>query len=369
MNRIRLSFRRALTLAAATVLGLAGVLFVASPASAHITTITGKATCDYTKGEWVITYTVTPTLNNGAQKYKMYSVLAEHKQGSSWVTDPDPVAEKPFSASKPYDLSTFPYTIPTTVTVTQRVSGSATFARLSIKGQWSDGFFEKDYRKSSNIELTGGCVQNQPSPTASFQDKCDGSVLVTLRNDGGKADAVFTVTGVNNPITVTPNATPDPIALPSGTGTITVSVPGKAVGTHTWVTPEDCAPVKISSKMDCTSLTIELNNPQGPSTTYTVVSGNTNLSGTLGAGETKTLPAFSASSGTTAVVTIGTLAPTTVTWTTQEACATTTPPALAQTGSNLTPLLSVGGALFVGGAGMITLLFLLRRRRTSASHG
>jgi hypothetical protein len=52
-------------------------------------------------------------------------------------------------------------------------------------------------------------------------------------------------------------------------------------------------------------------------------------------------------------------------------CPTETPtpsptPSLPTTGSSLTPMISVGGALLVGGAGMITLLFLMRRRRTAA---
>jgi hypothetical protein len=41
-------------------------------------------------------------------------------------------------------------------------------------------------------------------------------------------------------------------------------------------------------------------------------------------------------------------------------------PSLPTTGSSLTPMVTVGGALLAGGAGMIALLFLLRRRRTSA---
>jgi hypothetical protein len=344
-------------------LGLIGVLVVASPASAHYTQITGSAKCDTTNGKWVVTWTVASKAHYSSTQIQWKSVQAKHGTG----TPPGST-----SPSAPFDTTSFALNtnlnLPGPFTGTQSFTdGSATWAHIEIKSKWSDGYADSKPSKG-DVTLAGGCVQNKPSPTASYQSKCDGSVLVTLRNDSGKADAVFTVTGVSGTTTVAPNATPAPLTIPAGSGHITVSESGTEVGTgYDFKAPESCAPVKLSSKMDCTTLTVQLDNPEGPATAYKVVSGSQNLTGTLAVGESKTFPAFPASTGTTAVVTVGQQAPVTIPWNAQEACTpATTTPALAETGSNITPVVSIGGALLAGGAGMIALLFLLRRRRTSA---
>jgi hypothetical protein len=364
VNRIRLSVRRLLSVAAAMVLGLIGVLVVASPASAHYTVINGVANCDTTKGQWVVTWTVASKAHYSSTWLKFLFVNAKSGTGTPPTTSP----------TSPFDTTSFATNtqknLPGPFTGTQAVvNGSAKWAHIEVRTQWSDSYTDPVNKPSKgDVTLSGNCVKDQPSPTANFQSKCDGSVLVTLRNDGGKAPALFTVSGVPGTTTVAANATPAPIAIPAGTGHIAVSEAsaGNLGAGYDFKTPESCAPVKLSSKMDCTTLTVQLDNPEGPAAPYKVVSGSTNLTGTLAVGESKTFPAFAATTGTTAVVTVGQQDAVTIPWNSQEACAPTSPPALAQTGSNLTPVVSVGGALLVAGAGMIALLFLLRRRRTTA---
>lgn len=364
MNRFRLSVRRLLSIVAATALGLIGVLVVASPASAHYTVITGDPSCDTTKGQWVVNWTIASKAHYSSTWVKFLFVNAKSGTGTAPTTSP----------SAPFDSTSFETNtqknLPGPFTGTQTVvNGSAKWAHIEVRTKWSDNYTDPVNKPSKgDVTLSGNCVKDQPSPSASFQSKCDGSVLVTLRNDGGKAPAVFTVTGVSDTTTVAPNAAPAPISIPAGTGHIAISeASAGGIGSgYDFKAPESCAPVKLSSKMDCTSLTLQLDNPEGPAAPYKVVSGSTNLTGTLGVGESKTFPPFTASTGTTAVVTVGQQEAVTIPWNSQEACAPTSPPVLAQTGSNVTPVVSIGAALLAAGAGMIGLLFLLRRRRTTA---
>jgi hypothetical protein len=358
--------RRLLSVAAATTLGVIGVLVLASPASAHYTEVSGVASCDTAKGEWGITWTVASKLHYNSNKFEFRSVNAKHGSG------PAPAGST--SPGVPFDRTTFalntyadpwhPFT-----GVQTFVDGAATWASIEIQSHWNDGYADTKPTKGI-VALAGGCRKNQPAPMVSYQSTCDGTVLVTLRNDGGTAPAVFLVTGVAGTTTVAPNATRAPLTIPAGTGHVTVSASGKKIGPgYDFKAPANCAPVKLSSKVDCTTLTVQLENPEGPATSYKVVSGPTSLVGTLAAGESKTLPALAAKAGTTAVVTIGQLEPTTIPWASQPACAPASPPALALTGSKLTPVVGVGAALLVGGVGLIAAPLLHRRRRRTTAAG
>jgi LPXTG-motif cell wall-anchored protein len=362
VKRFRVSARRLLSVLSAVVIGLVGGLLFASPASAHYSSVSGSAAC--VSGKWVVTWTVNSHRQPANSTWALYLVVAQHVvNGQAPVTDPDPIAENAFQDStKPF-------------TGTQTIDGAFKGnAKLSVKAKWSDKYREYNAQVGT-VYLPGGCT-TQPNPTATFAAQCNGSVKVMLRNDGGLAAAVFTVTGVAGTTTVPAGMQPSDAAIvvtvPAGTGTITVTqgAQNKQVGdTFTWAAPDGCAPVKIDSKMDCDKFSVTLLNPDGPSTTYSIVAGGQTQTGTLGVGETKDFGPFPGTSGAQAVVTIGTGIPNTVTWVKPDTCSsTTTAPPLADTGGNVTNLVALAGVLVGGGIGMIGLLFLIRRRRTIAAH-
>jgi LPXTG cell wall anchor motif len=356
--KLRRTTRRVLSALAAVAAGVVGVFVVASPASAHHSAIVGEADCDTATGEWKVTWTVTGYAPSGVAEWWIKEEQATHQTGGSTVTDPNPIPTGEANA-KPRTQ---------TFTGTQTVPGDASSAKLKVKAEWSNGFDEDNWQIYT-VNFTDVCEQNKPSPTASFSSNCDGTVNVTLRNDDGTADAVFQINGGAD-IPVAPNAKPDPIKVEAVDGKVTVTSGGEPVGEpYAWTAPEDCTPVEISSKSDCTTLTIELTNPAGGrAIAYKVVVGSDEKTGSLAVGETKQVGPFAASQGTTATVTIGDGQPTTVAWQRDAAaCATptSTQPALPNTGtSGLPGIIAAGVALVLAGAGLLTMLYL-RRRRTA----
>jgi len=153
---------------------------------------------------------------------------------------------------------------------------------------------------------------------------------------------------------------------------VTVTSGGSPVGDpFTWTAPENCAPVQVSGKADCTTLSVILTNPEGPATTYTVVVGGEEKTGQLAVGETREVGPFAAGAGAKATVTVGSGAPTTVDWIKPENCESPSPTPsstpLPDTGQSLTGLVSAGAALVLGGAGLLALLYLRRRRAGAES--
>jgi LPXTG-motif cell wall-anchored protein len=215
---------------------------------------------------------------------------------------------------------------------------------------------------SEEFTLNGG-----ESKEFTFAGSAGVSATVTLSNDAdAKKNAVFSVTGAggfSESKTVTPGGSID-VAIPaSAAGAITVAVPGQPNATYSWVEPDNCAPVKVSSLSTCTELTVHVENPQGNRPkTFVIESGTTSEEFTLNGGESKEFT-FPGGAGVTATVTLkGANEGTTVTWENPGTCAppTTTTPPLPVTGASLTSLVGVGAALvLVGGV----LLMVLRFRR------
>lgn len=369
--KLRRTPRRLVSALAAVSAGIVGVLVVASPAQAHHSEVVGESECDTTTGQWKVHWTVTGYAPPGVQTWWLKEEKATHQAGGSTVTDPNPIPTGSENAKRTNQ----------TFTGTQVVPGNASSATLEVKAKWSNGFGERD-RKIGEVHFTDVCEPNKPSPTASFSSNCDGTVSVTLRNDG-TANAVFQINGGAD-ITVARNAKPDPITVQPVNGKVTVTSGGQPVGDpFTWTPPDDCAPANIASKSDCTSLTIELTNPQGGTPiTYLVKVGAKEETGSLGVDESATVGPFEASDGTEAAVTIGNAAPVVVKWdpdpddcappttpptTTAPPATTSTAPALPDTGTGgLGGIIMAGAALVLGGAGLLTVLFL-RRRRSATS--
>jgi LPXTG-motif cell wall-anchored protein len=340
--------------------GTLAALIGASPASAHFSSVSGTATCDSDTGNWVVTWTV--DVHNTQLTGHLFKVVAT----------PTPVDGIDVGTDVPASGG---------VTGTQLVpNGSATVATLAVRAQWDDGVKDgKD--RMGQVTLGTNCLQDQPKPTASASSACDGSVTLDLSDTDGTKAAVFMVTvGNHAPVSHTVAKGTDEKVVVDGAdaGSIIVTSGGVTLLSTKWTPPADCAPLAVSSKSDCTSLTVILDNPAGnKAVNVTVTSGNEQAPITVGNGETKQVT-FPATAGTTATVTFDDLpalagntatdpAPITVAWEQPATCLATTTapaaPALPTTGSHLTPVIATGGGLLAVGA---VVLFLLYRRRHAA---
>ncbi|MGC4747140.1 cell wall anchor protein [Micromonospora sp. DT201] len=257
MNLPKSPLRRFAAIAAGALIGLTGVGVVASPASAHYSTVSGKAVCDTTTGEWVVTWTVKSEKHGSSKTFKLRTV--ELTPADTTVTN-----IKVSGRDESYDVNT-------PITGEQRVPGSATQATLAVKAKWDDRYSE-DQPTKGKVTFGGTCAKDTPPttppasptptptasptptpttppaavtvPTASFASDCEGAVTVTLANGAdATTDAKLTVkaTGFSETYTVKPGDSKSDIVVPAKAGAITVSEGDKLVGEpYTWATPEDC---------------------------------------------------------------------------------------------------------------------------------
>ena len=358
MKNLPVSVRRILGLTVAVLAGTFATLAIASPASAHHTWVEGSAVCDAPTGTWKVTWTVFNSQSNLDATLTKVVWTPTGSPGTGIAVDAI-VPKKPVGK----------------LVGVQTVPGSATQASLAVRGSWPNGVTDGQDR-SETVTFGGACQQNQPKPTATFTSDCDGTVVVQLGNKAGTAPVSFVVTGINEPVSV-PAGGEKSVTVPAGSAAnITVKVGTTEVATYSWKDPGTCAPVKVASKSDCTTVTISLENPAGNRPIdATVKSGAETKQVTIAGGETKEVT-FPAGAGTTATVTYGSGAaaaanvapgaaaaavePVTVTWADPGNCAPPPPPDLPDTGVQVAGLVSAGAALVALGAGV--LFFLYRRR-------
>jgi LPXTG-motif cell wall-anchored protein len=358
--------RRVATVAAAVLIGTLATFALATPASAHQSTISAEAACDNGTGTYKITWTVTNSQN--MPETLLQVVFAPSGSGGPITTN----------ATVPGHTSTNPGNL----IGVQTVPGTTTLVSLTVQGYWDyDHYTESP--KTQPQRLGGDCRQYQPKPHASATSACDGSVVVTVNNDStATTTAAFKITGAGGFTQTTPAIKAGDkldVAVPAANASSISVVAGTTnLGSFPWEKPKDCAPVKLSSKSDCTSLTVELQNPAGNSTVTATVSSGSNAPQTLtlAGGETKSAT-FAASAGTTATVTYGAGAAAAAKVAAAAAADATTPilvpwaapaapacaaPNLPVTGTKIGGIVLSGFAMLVLGAG--ALLYLRRRRRT-----
>jgi hypothetical protein len=358
------SVRRILGLVIALVAGTLATLIVASPASAHSNALTSVWRCDSTTGNFMVTWTLTNTETKWSGTIdKVYVTPA-----GSTVTGI--VAQAPFP------------TAPGTLVGVQTVPGTATSARLGVKSTWTDGWTARAWGDKVDFKTT--CTKDEPKPGVSFASKCDGSVTATLTVDSKATQPVtFTIVanGKSSTTTVAAGASSNVVIPAADAGSIAVSVGNAHLADYSWQAPADCAPVKVSSKSDCATLTVLLENPVGNSPVTATITVNAPASDpktvTVPGGGSQSVT-FNAAAGTVATVTFGSGAaaaakvaaaaatqPITVSWVSPGAtCTPTSPPNLPVTGAKLGGVIGAGAGLIVVGAG---LLLFLRRRRTIAT--
>ncbi|TYC04752.1 LPXTG cell wall anchor domain-containing protein [Micromonospora sp. WP24] len=109
------------------------------------------------------------------------------------------------------------------------------------------------------------------TPATTFASNCDGTVTVSLTNDGktSKYPVEFEVKGENGwskKVTVESGKADNGTVVPAeNAGKIEVLVDGKVIenGTYSWERPEDCPLPAITTKADCENFALTATNPEG----------------------------------------------------------------------------------------------------------
>jgi LPXTG-motif cell wall-anchored protein len=330
--RLPRTLRRPIAVAGAALVGLAAALAISTPASAHTVAVTGEPEC--VSGHWVVTWTATSSntdLTGTFDKadYNPANPDAEHiKVG----------AQLPAGGQ---------------LTETQVVTGSETFASLSVHMTWPNTHESAD---KATVQFEGTCKAEggeQKHPSASFTSNCDGSVDVLLSNP------------TDNPVSFTVNDS-QPVEVAAG-GTKTVNVTGDAAK-HIVVTwektgkaeggftqPDGCA--TVTAEFTCDRLILLVENPEGQQPLDVAFTTSRGDSGTLEvAAGSKASRAFDATEGfTVAVKAPAAAVDETFAWEKPDNCGSTLP----KTGAGTTAIAGGAGGLLAVGAG----LFLVARRR------
>ncbi|WP_223256418.1 cell wall anchor protein [Micromonospora endophytica] len=118
-----------------------------------------------------------------------------------------------------------------------------------------------------------GGDKNCTTPASTFASNCDGTVTVSLSNDGkiSRYPVEFEVRGENGwstKVTVDPGKANNETVVPAeNAGKIEVLVDGKVIegGTYTWERPEDCPLPAVTTEADCEKFTLTATNPEGNS--------------------------------------------------------------------------------------------------------
>ncbi|MCO1596142.1 cell wall anchor protein [Micromonospora sp. RHAY321] len=109
------------------------------------------------------------------------------------------------------------------------------------------------------------------TPASTFASACDGSVAVSLTNDGkiSKYAVEFEVKGENGfskKVSVAAGKADTSIVVPAAdAGKIEVLVDGEVIenGTYSWQRPEDCPLPAVTTKADCKNFALTVTNPKG----------------------------------------------------------------------------------------------------------
>ncbi len=117
MNLLKSKLRRTTAVVAGALLGLGGVAFFASPASAHHSAVEGTATCDTATGEWLVDWTV-----------NTYGGDYQGKRATAFrfvVADATPSAVEGIAKTADDADPAYPYPTDVPLKGTQRVAGDA----------------------------------------------------------------------------------------------------------------------------------------------------------------------------------------------------------------------------------------------------
>lgn len=347
MKRSHPMYRRVLAVAGSVVIGLIGAVFLASPASAHHTTVEGAPYCDTSTGEWVVTWTVNSYAPAEAPTYRLIDVVLT-PEGST------------VSNIVKTEGEGFPHQSGAPLTGEQRLPGDATSASLSVRAQWSNGWEEKDLR-TGEVTFEGTCEKPVGEVAATHASTCDELVVTATNPEDGVATTVTVTTsaGGTEEFDLEPGADHS-VSFPAAEDlTFEVIVDGTVIASGAWENPGDCVvEIPVAAQSDCDSLTIEVTNPlEDEAIEATITSGEVTETLTVEPGQTGEVT-IDAEEGTVATVTIGDDS-TEIAWTEPAGCDDGSGGGLPVTGSSTGIVIGAALALLAVGGG----LFLLARRR------
>ncbi|MFI5485369.1 cell wall anchor protein [Micromonospora echinaurantiaca] len=126
-------------------------------------------------------------------------------------------------------------------------------------------------RSTGPLGAYNGGDKSCTTPAATFASNCDGTVTVSLSNDGkiSKYPVEFEVRGENGwskKVTVEPGKADNGTVVPAeNAGKVEVLVDGQVIedGSYSWQRPEDCPLPTITTKADCENFTLTATNPEG----------------------------------------------------------------------------------------------------------
>ena len=163
--------RRAAAVLVSALLGLAGVVAYAAPASAHSAEVSGACVWDPDSGQWAVTWSIT-SAEPGA--YRLVEVTA---------------APEPVTGIEATLATGFPHDAAEPLTGEQRLPEDATSASLSLRIEWDDGH---QVEAGADLTIPADCQAPTPPPLeiAKWSFGCD-SLTIIVDNPSSE-DATLT---------------------------------------------------------------------------------------------------------------------------------------------------------------------------------
>ncbi len=327
----RVSVRsRLLAVGAAALVGAVGALAFAAPASAHHPIFETAVECG-------------PTPTTAIIKWKVGN---SENDKDAWLSEVSPEVGQIKNGARLLPNAHADYQ---PLTGEQRVDIADESVTMRLHVRWSNGFngdFEHTVRFDGQV-----CGETE----VGFEDKCDGTVVVELKN-GTNRDVRFVIEAAGEwrkEVQVPAGHTVKEIVPAANAAAVQVKKGTEVIGRHERATPQHCGKLALTHKSDCTSLIITLENPaDGTPVEVSIKVGDQVETITIQPGKDVT-KSIAGRAGLVATVTVGAEV-TKVEYVKPANCG-----GLPVTGANVGLTVAVALALVSAGAG----LFLAFRRR------
>ncbi|MGX6604123.1 hypothetical protein ACWKSP_18610 [Micromonosporaceae bacterium Da 78-11] len=242
MNLLKTPLRRATALVAGSFLGLAGAVAIAAPASAHYPSVSGSAPC-VTGDNWKIDWSVG---NDYGLDATVDTITVKDQDGKELALTGDIAADGKVVPPKSDNDPALQVHGATAVT-----SASVKKATLTVILKWTDGY------------------KNDGKPTGDRNDHNAVPLTTTVEKPTKACDKPSPSPSVS--VSTSTSASPSASASVSTSPSASVSTSASATPTPTTTTPELPVPTPSTTdepaeftpivEMDCTTITIGMDNP------------------------------------------------------------------------------------------------------------